>query len=310
MGVRDSTDTWRGLVEGLDGLGADVWLGAACALLISIIVAVMALFQSRTLKQCRRRLDELEQRDAMRAARDAGPTIQEFCRQIMRALGTETPDAVSARLSEADPARFARVLAVYTRAQRRRLVTLYQQAENLREALSAEESRHTEEQGDKLRDLDQRIELAARQSAELDAACTRATGLLDRIKTGPAAVAMNDKLAAAAHLSDLIAEADRKSDGLRLALDRAESSVSRMTATDSSLSEQLERRKELMERADCHLGERQLLLVTDILRAEAKQLELDDAIGRLDSTVQSLQQATDTSGGAAPVPSEPEMSTN
>lgn len=246
----------------------------------------------------------------MRAARDAGPTIQEFCRQIMRALGTETPDAVSARLSEADPARFARVLAVYTRAQRRRLVTLYQQAENLREALSAEESRHTEEQGDKLRDLDQRIELAARQSAELDAACTRATGLLDRIKTGPAAVAMNDKLAAAAHLSDLIAEADRKSDGLRLALDRAESSVSRMTATDSSLSEQLERRKELMERADCHLGERQLLLVTDILRAEAKQLELDDAIGRLDSTVQSLQQATDTSGGAAPVPSEPEMSTN
>ena len=295
---------------GLDGLGADAWLGAACAILISTIVAAMTLLQMQISRQFRSRLDDLEERDAMRAARDTGPTIQEFCRQIMCALGTETPDAVSARLSEADPARFARVLAVYTRAQRRRLVTLYQQAENLREALSAEESRHAEEQGDKLHNLDQRIEQAARQSADLEAACTRAAGLLDRIEKCPAAVAVNGKLDAAARLSELIAEADRKSDEIRLALDRVESSVSRMTTTDSSLSEQLERRKELLERADCHLGERQLLLVTDILRAEAKQLELDDAIGRLDGTVQSLRQAADAPDEAAAVPTEPATSAN
>jgi hypothetical protein len=199
--VGDSPETWHGLVEGLDGLGADAWLGAGCAILISSIVAAMTLLQFQALKQCRRRLDELEERDAMRAARDTGPTIQEFCRQIMCALGTETPEAVSDRLSEADPARFARVLAVYTRAQRRRLVTLYQQAENLREALSAEESRHTEERSDKVRDLDLRIERAARQTAELDAACGRATRLLDQFEMSPTAVAKNKKPGVAGSLA-------------------------------------------------------------------------------------------------------------
>lgn len=340
---------WRALVEGLERLSADAWLGAACALVLSLIVAVNTWIQHRAAIQMRLRLDELEEREANRTARDTGPTIQEFCQQIMQALGTETPAAVSDRLSEAAPSRFARVLAVYTRAQRRRLVTLYQQAESLREALSLEESRQSEEQGEKLRELDRRIETAMRQTSELEAACERANGMIvrlealksercsitsedllpdapgveqdtsmdDFLKEGlseldvppapepvepdeePAVLPVSDVPVESASsineeiksLTDLIAGADRRAETLREIQEQASASIERMRELDSSLTLQLENRKELTDRIDHHLRERQLLLVSDILRAESKRLELGSALGQLESMVASLQQA-------------------
>ncbi len=198
---------------------------------------------------------EVEAREVERSRRDSGLNINEFCTQLMGALGMEVPDAVAARLSPDDPARFVRALAVYTRAQRRKLVTLYRQAESLRESMSLDDT---------------------------------PSPVIGQTRIGSAAAA--DARIEMATVEELSRRSEQIIHDLQAATLAAEGARSLLESLDTALTAQLVDRRELVEQIDEQLRARQTALVSDILRADAKRLELDVSIGRLEALLESLHE--------------------
>lgn len=129
---------WSGLLNLGDRLGVDAWTLALMATIAATLSAVYGIQLRRKFQITARRLARIETLMEKRAQEQSAPPLNVFCQQLMNALGMELPGAVSERMSPDDPARFIRALTIYTRAQRRRLVALYRQAESLREALHPE----------------------------------------------------------------------------------------------------------------------------------------------------------------------------
>ncbi len=126
---------WSSLLNLGDRVGADAWTLALMATMAATISAVYVIQLRRKFQITARRLAAIEALVENRAREEKAPPLNVFCQQLMNALGMELPGAISERMSPDDPARFIRALTIYTRAQRRRLVALYRQAESLREAL-------------------------------------------------------------------------------------------------------------------------------------------------------------------------------
>lgn len=106
------------------------------ATIAATVSAVYVINLRRRFSSVAQRLANLEASAGKRDAEPNAPSLNVFCQQLMDALGMELPGAISSRMSPDDPARFIRALTIYTRAQRRRLVALYRQAESLREVLN------------------------------------------------------------------------------------------------------------------------------------------------------------------------------
>ena len=129
---------WSSVLDLGDRLGLDAWSVVLVAALVALISAVYTMNLRRRFRDVIARLANLETLVEKCTLDQSAPSLGNFCKQLMDALGMELPSAVSARMSPDDPARFIRALTIYTRAQRRRLVALYRQAEGLREALHPE----------------------------------------------------------------------------------------------------------------------------------------------------------------------------
>lgn len=129
------TLSWMGLVNSPNSIGDETGWLAACILAAAMIGLFFFVLLMRRVRLLESRLEDLELAPDSKSRPASDTPINAFCQQLMTALQMEVPQAVSSRMSADDPARFARVLAIYTRAQRRKLVSLYNNAEALREQL-------------------------------------------------------------------------------------------------------------------------------------------------------------------------------
>ncbi|RIK67315.1 MAG: hypothetical protein DCC65_07145 [Planctomycetota bacterium] len=129
---------WTALVESLETSVTGGGWAVQLTLLAAVSGLIVVLLLVRRVKLLENHLKKLESPSSRRGSATENASINTFCQQLMSALQMEVPAAVSSRMSADDPARFARVLAIYTRAQRRKLVTLYNNAEALREQLKIE----------------------------------------------------------------------------------------------------------------------------------------------------------------------------
>jgi|GEM_PF-3553570 len=77
-------------------------------------------------------------------------------------------------------------------------------------------------------------------------------------------------------------------DELQAAINAAESRHLELTTLNDTLAAQLSRRENLLARVDHELRERQIILVTDIMRAEAEHLSLTEALEGITRSVQSM----------------------
>ena len=85
------------------------------------------------------------------------------------------------------------------------------------------------------------------------------------------------------------------------AIERAEASRTALASLDTSLTANLDKRQEMMERIDSELNNRQIQLVTDILRAEVEHRSLTEAVDSIQSTVDAMRKdLADTVGGESP----------
>ena len=75
---------------------------------------------------------------------------------------------------------------------------------------------------------------------------------------------------------------------LQSLIETAEARRHDLDALNTSLATQLTRREELLARVDHELRERQIVLVTDIIRAEAEHLSLTEAMEAISSSVTSM----------------------
>lgn len=73
------------------------------------------------------------------------------------------------------------------------------------------------------------------------------------------------------------------------AIERADRSRQALETLDESLNENLTHRREMFSRIDSALAERQIQLVTDILRAEAEHLSLTEALDQIRANVDVMQ---------------------
>lgn len=73
------------------------------------------------------------------------------------------------------------------------------------------------------------------------------------------------------------------------AIARADASRAALESLDESLDANLNHRRDMLARIDSALNERQMQLVTDILRAEAEHLSLTEALDQIRSTVDAIQ---------------------
>lgn len=130
---------WEEIVALSETVRLDVGVGLILALALAVSTAMLAILLRKRMVAMDERLSLIESRPVAAPPIPTGPTIQEFSRQLMNALGMELPASVANRFSENDPDRFVHALAVYTRAQRRKLLALYNQAEALRDAMGMED---------------------------------------------------------------------------------------------------------------------------------------------------------------------------
>lgn len=86
-----------------------------------------------------------------------------------------------------------------------------------------------------------------------------------------------------------MASAGRAKAEIDAAVQRAESSRAALEALDTSLKANLAHRQDMLRRIDSALSERQIQLVTDIMRAEAEHLSLTEALGEIRTSVDALQ---------------------
>lgn len=75
---------------------------------------------------------------------------------------------------------------------------------------------------------------------------------------------------------------------LQTAITAAESRYQELTTLNDTLAAQLARRENLLARVDHELRERQIILVTDIMRAEAEHLSLTEVLEGITRSVQSM----------------------
>lgn len=86
-----------------------------------------------------------------------------------------------------------------------------------------------------------------------------------------------------------VSEIERARNEISEAIQRADNSRQALESLDASLNANLAHRREILERIDSALCERQIQLVTDILRAEAEHLSLTDALNQIRTSVDAVQ---------------------
>lgn len=88
---------------------------------------------------------------------------------------------------------------------------------------------------------------------------------------------------------EAFASADRARAEIAAAIERADMSRQQLETLDASLNENLAHRRDMIARIDSALAERQIQLVTDILRAEAEHLSLTEALDQIRGSVEAIQ---------------------
>ncbi len=89
-------------------------------------------------------------------------------------------------------------------------------------------------------------------------------------------------------------------DELQATISAAEARHLELTTLNDTLAAQLTRRENLLARVDHELRERQIVLVTDIMRAEAEHLSLTEALEGITRSVQSMTNDISTIDSAPP----------
>jgi len=118
----------------------------------------------------------------------------------------------------------------------------------------------------------------------------------------PKAAPPTDAAANDAVPTNLVARAQAE---IAAAIERADRSRQALETLDDSLNQNLAHRREMIAKVDSALAERQIQLVTDILRAEAEHLSLTDALNQIRASVEAMQADVSSILGAAPDSNDP-----
>ncbi|MFQ5501701.1 MAG: hypothetical protein ACE5EQ_05295 [Phycisphaerae bacterium] len=277
------SNIWQRLVELGERAGADTWAGiiAAVALGLATALSVLALFISN--RGWTQRVRDLEDRLAEHITRMHGPSVRAYCRRLISSVNLRIPQPNKRRSHAESEDDLIAGLEILVRACRHRdsglnrdktthasqitrLESLLQEARDI--STNVDELKSLCDRGESiLRGIDER---AGRMSSEQERANTllgRLDGVLERIGT---------------------VEAARES--LSHVREAAEETRQALETMNGSLNGQLEQRRDLVHRIDRQLRERQIQLVTDILRAEGRHLELTTALSKVQETVSSIQE--------------------
>ena len=231
------------------------------------------------------RLASLEGAYARQAAADP-VTLDEAARRALADLGLND---LSAAGQPGSPARLAGILKTLVENGRRHRETmrdLLDRVEAVKTNVAAREAA--------LAGLSNSIDSAARRAADQAAEFAVVQARLDA-----AAAALRDEEAAVtARLNERLRDIETREAVARAALDEA-------AGIDARLEAQVRRREDIVARIDSQLRDRQMQLVTDLLRAEGRHLELTDALSRLTGLLDELRVTADSSRNASSRPDSP-----